>query len=124
MSNQQVFEALRKIEKQQGDFVRRNMLYQLQQPYSKDAYYSADKLREILSIFFLADVDTDGHVSLQELAKVYNGDNQPKGWVFESLFNQADAYKDRRLNLAEFFVIAFLAGERQYGYPQATRLKA
>ncbi|KAJ6022717.1 hypothetical protein N7499_008032 [Penicillium canescens] len=90
----------------------------------KNIYYSATSIKQWLWLFFYADRNLDGNVGLQELLKVLDelkAKEDAKKEIKEA-FSGIDVSGDKKLSLAEWFIIGFLKRDREDGYEDAKKI--
>ncbi|KAJ5174587.1 uncharacterized protein N7482_000464 [Penicillium canariense] len=91
----------------------------------ENIHYSAVLIKQWLGFFLYADRNLDGNVGLQELLKVLDEVKAEEDLKkdFKSFFSAVDVSGDKKLSLAEWFIIGFLKVDREEGYELAVEVE-
>ncbi|KAJ5095284.1 hypothetical protein N7532_007575 [Penicillium argentinense] len=102
-------------------------IYELFTETPEDVYYSSNMIQSFLGLFIVADRNLDGHVELHELIKATDDmklkDGEDIKEFMKKFFTYADISEDKKLSLAEWFILGFLSFNRNNDYPFAERLE-
>ncbi|KAF1729966.1 hypothetical protein CRV24_009423 [Beauveria bassiana] len=109
-------EDLKRKERAENNELRKACLTELLKEDPKNIWYHGNVIRVVLAIFFAADTDLDGRLTVTELLEFTKTKDNDAYESVQAMFNEADVSKDSKLNLA-----GILGGDRKAGYVLATK---
>ncbi|KAM3484936.1 hypothetical protein MY3957_010038, partial [Beauveria namnaoensis] len=92
--------ALERREHAENNELRRAYLTELLNADPNNVWYHGNVLRVILAIFFIADTNSDGRLSVTELLDFTKTKDNDAYESIQAMFKEADVSKDSKLNLA------------------------
>ncbi|KAM3523433.1 hypothetical protein NHJ13051_005118 [Beauveria bassiana] len=121
MGQNTLLKDLERRERAENNELRRACLTELLKADPNNVWYHGNVLRIILAIFFIADTNSDGRLSVTELLNFTKTKDNDAYESIQAMFKEADVSKDSKLNLAEYLVLGILGCDRKAGYILATK---